>query len=68
VRATAAQYALQTGEPTRLRPAIAAMLRDPWARVRRALLVANGDGRAVLRLAGAGAAQRRSLPPRCRRP
>jgi HEAT repeat protein len=48
VRATAAQYALQTGEPTRLRPAIAAMLRDPSARVRRALLVAKQEGRAVL--------------------
>jgi HEAT repeat protein len=48
VRATAAQYALQTGEPTRLRPAIAAMLRDPSARVRRALLVAKQEGGAVL--------------------
>jgi hypothetical protein len=48
VRATAAQYALQIGEPARLRPAIAAMLCDPSARVRRALLVANRDGRAVL--------------------
>jgi hypothetical protein len=48
VRATAAQYALQTGEPTRLCPAIAAMLRDPSARVRRALLVAKQVGGAVL--------------------
>ena len=48
VRATAAQYALQTGERTRLRPAIAALLRDPSARVRRALLVAKREGGAVL--------------------
>lgn len=48
VRATAAQYALQTGERPRLRPAIDAILRDPAARVRRALLVANREGRPVL--------------------
>lgn len=46
VRATASQYLLQTGttdETSRVRPLLEALLRDPSAKVRRALLIAGQE-------------------------
>lgn len=52
VRATAAQYLLQTSRAsdlTHLRPTVEKLLHDPSPDVRRALLVANQGGRSLLR-------------------